>query len=160
MALSIFVMVRSHCMQRWTLAPATSWERPPLAIPAPSLSTFWARSSPVSLRAEEIHIVADNLSAHKTKNVFEFPPGQPNRDQEIHYTPTYSSWLNQVEIWFSKIQRDVIARESSLPQATSPESSFVTSSSITKPHTPFRWSCKNADHRIKPVTQRASDSLH
>ncbi len=28
----------------------------------------------------------------------------------LHYTPTYSSWLNQVEIWFSKIERDVIAR--------------------------------------------------
>ena len=28
----------------------------------------------------------------------------------IHYTPTYSSWLNQVENWFSRIQRDVIAR--------------------------------------------------
>ena len=28
----------------------------------------------------------------------------------LHYTPTYSSWLNQVEIWFSKIQRDLITR--------------------------------------------------
>jgi DDE superfamily endonuclease len=28
----------------------------------------------------------------------------------VHYTPTYSSWLNQVEIWFSKLQRDLIAR--------------------------------------------------
>jgi len=28
----------------------------------------------------------------------------------IHYSPTYSSLLNQVEIWFSKIQRDLIAR--------------------------------------------------
>src|SRR5258707_7903941 len=56
----------------------------------------------------EIHIVADNLSAHKTKNVFEFL--QTNPTVRIHYTPTYSSWLNQVEIWFSKIQRDVIAR--------------------------------------------------
>ena len=26
------------------------------------------------------------------------------------FTPTYSSWLNQVEIWFAKIERDVIAR--------------------------------------------------
>ena len=26
------------------------------------------------------------------------------------FTPTYSSWLNQVELWFSKIERDVIAR--------------------------------------------------
>jgi hypothetical protein len=31
-------------------------------------------------------------------------------DALVHYTPTYSSWLNQVEIWFSKIQRDVISR--------------------------------------------------
>jgi transposase len=29
---------------------------------------------------------------------------------DIHYTPTYSSWLNQVELWFGKIERDVIAR--------------------------------------------------
>ena len=29
---------------------------------------------------------------------------------QLHYTPTYSSWLNQVELWFGKIERDVIAR--------------------------------------------------
>jgi transposase len=28
----------------------------------------------------------------------------------FHFTPTYSSWLNQVEIWFSEVERDVIAR--------------------------------------------------
>jgi len=28
----------------------------------------------------------------------------------MHFTPTYSSWLNQVECWFAKIERDVIAR--------------------------------------------------
>ena len=28
----------------------------------------------------------------------------------MHVTPTYSSWLNQVELWFAKIERDVIAR--------------------------------------------------
>jgi hypothetical protein len=28
----------------------------------------------------------------------------------MHFTPTYSSWLNQVENWFGRIQRDVIAR--------------------------------------------------
>jgi hypothetical protein len=25
----------------------------------------------------------------------------------LHFTPTYSSWLNQVELWFAKIERDV-----------------------------------------------------
>jgi len=28
----------------------------------------------------------------------------------FHFTPTYSSWLNQVELWFGKIERDLIAR--------------------------------------------------
>jgi transposase len=28
----------------------------------------------------------------------------------LHFTPTYSSWLNQVEIWFARIEREVIAR--------------------------------------------------
>ena len=29
---------------------------------------------------------------------------------QLHFTPTYSSWLNQVEIWFSRIEREVISR--------------------------------------------------
>ena len=55
-----------------------------------------------------IHAIVDNLSAHKTKRVTEFLAANPNLS--LHYTPTYSSWLNQVEIWFSKMQRDLIAR--------------------------------------------------
>jgi transposase len=58
--------------------------------------------------ATEIHIVLDNLSAHKTKTVDEFLKANPNL--RFHFTPTYSSRLNQVEIWFSKVERDVIAR--------------------------------------------------
>jgi hypothetical protein len=46
---------------------------------------------PASPKGREIHIVADNLSAHKTKNVFEFL--QANPTLRIHYTPTYWSWL-------------------------------------------------------------------
>jgi transposase len=33
-----------------------------------------------------------------------------NPKVRFHFTPTYSSWLNQVEVWFSKIERDVVAR--------------------------------------------------
>lgn len=57
---------------------------------------------------QEIHIILDNLSAHKTQAVRDFLVAHPN--VQLHFTPTYSSWLNQVEIWFSKIERDVIAR--------------------------------------------------
>src|SRR5277367_2579401 len=59
-------------------------------------------------RGKEIHVIADNLSAHKTPQVAEFLKHHPK--VRLHFTPTYSSWLNQVELWFSKIERDVIAR--------------------------------------------------
>ena len=58
--------------------------------------------------ARQIHIVLDNLSAHKTQAVEGFLAAHPK--VRFHFTPTYSSWLNQVEIWFAKIERDVIAR--------------------------------------------------
>ena len=58
--------------------------------------------------AREIHIVLDNLSAHKTASVEQFLADHPK--VQLHFTPTYSSWLNQVELWFAKIEREVIAR--------------------------------------------------
>src|SRR5579864_7797317 len=45
---------------------------------------------------------------HKTTAVREFLEKNPR--VHFHFTPTYSSWLNQVELWFAKIERDVIAR--------------------------------------------------
>ena len=57
---------------------------------------------------KEIHVIADNLSAHKTQQVQTFLAEHPT--VQMHFTPTYSSWLNQVELWFAKIERDVIAR--------------------------------------------------
>jgi len=59
-------------------------------------------------KAQQIEIIVDNLSAHKAKPVQTWLAAHPR--VTIHYTPTYSSWLHQVEIWFSKIERDCIAR--------------------------------------------------
>ena len=53
-------------------------------------------------------MIADNLSAHKSALVNDFLAAHPKL--LLHFTPTDSSWLNQVERWFSKIERDVIAR--------------------------------------------------
>lgn len=59
---------------------------------------------------QEIHIIMDNLSAHKTKVVTDWLA--EHRNVQIHYTPTYASWLNQVEIWFSMITTQCIRRGS------------------------------------------------
>jgi transposase len=59
-------------------------------------------------RRREIHLVLDNLATHKTQRVRTFLAGHPQ--VHLHFTPTYSSWLNQVELWFAKIERDLLAR--------------------------------------------------
>jgi transposase len=59
-------------------------------------------------RGKDIHVIADNLSAHKSRPVQEFLDS--HQKVHLHFTPTYSSWLNQVELWFAKVERDVIAR--------------------------------------------------
>ncbi len=59
-------------------------------------------------RRRAIHLIVDNLSAHKTTAVQRWLATHPR--VTMHYTPTYSSWLNQVELWFAKIERDCIAR--------------------------------------------------
>jgi transposase len=56
----------------------------------------------------QVHVILDNFSTHKTDLVKSFLVQHPNVN--LHFTPTYSSWLNQVESWFSKLQRDVIDR--------------------------------------------------
>jgi transposase len=96
----------------------------------------------------QIHVIADNLSAHKTRKVFEFLEADPA--VRIHYTPTYSSWLNQVEIWFSKIQRDVISRGvfTSVKDLASKLMRYIRN--YNKTATPIRWIYKNVDHRINP----------
>jgi len=57
-------------------------------------------------RGKKLHIIADNLSVHKNKEVKKWLEGK--RKIKIHYTPTYSSWLNQIEIWFNILTKDVI----------------------------------------------------
>jgi hypothetical protein len=48
-------------------------------------------------RCKEIHVIADNLSAQKTAQVSDFLEAHPA--VHLHLTPTYSFWLNQVELW-------------------------------------------------------------
>ena len=55
-----------------------------------------------------MHVILDNFSTHKTDLVKRYLEQHTN--VTLHFTPTYSSWLNQVESWFGKLQRDVIDR--------------------------------------------------
>jgi transposase len=99
---------------------------------------------------QQIHIIADNLSAHHTSRVWEFL--ERNRNVRIHYTPTYSSWLSQVEIWFSKIQRDIIARGifRSVKDLANKLMTYIRR--YNKKAKPFKWTYRSAERRINPVS--------
>jgi transposase len=104
-------------------------------------------------KGKEIHVILDNLSAHKTKKVAAFLERHPQL--HLHFTPTYSSWLNQVEIWFSKIERDVIARGifSSVKDLARKLMRYIRA--YNKAPKPIKWIYRNPKHRItteSPVT--------
>src|SRR5689334_14804815 len=96
--------------------------------------------------AREIHIVLDNLSAHKTPAVDQFLAEHPK--VRFHFTPTYSSWLNQVELWFAKIERDVIRRGvfTSVADLGNKLRKYIRA--YSKSAKPFRWTYTDATHRI------------
>ena len=97
-------------------------------------------------RRRAIHVIVDNLSAHKTQQVRTFLAAHPR--VRLHYTPTYSSWLNQVELWFSKIERDVIARGifTSVPDLRRKLMRYIRH--YNKTAKPFRWSYADPTRRI------------
>jgi len=56
----------------------------------------------------DIHLIVDNYSTHKHRRVKQWLASHPR--YHVHFTPTYSSWLNQVEIWFNRITQQAIRR--------------------------------------------------
>jgi len=61
-------------------------------------------------RAYEVHLIVDNYATHKHPKVRTWLAQRPR--YQMHYTPTYSSWLNQVERWFGLITQRAIRRGS------------------------------------------------
>ena len=97
-------------------------------------------------RHREIHIIADNLSAHKTAKVMAFLEAHPN--VALHYTPTYASWLNQVELWFAKVKRDLLGRGvfTSVTDLARKLRRFITK--YNERAKPVRWAYADPSRRI------------
>ncbi len=57
---------------------------------------------------KQLHIVLDNLSAHKTKDIQKWLKNNPR--VHFHFTPTSASWINAVEGWFSQLERRALYR--------------------------------------------------
>jgi transposase len=99
-------------------------------------------------KGKEIHVIAYNLSAHKTQQVDAFLSSHSN--VHMHFTPTYSSWLNQVELWFAKIERDVIVRSvfTFIPDLKRKLMRYIRQ--YNKQPKPVKWKYFDSTRRITP----------
>jgi len=104
----------------------------------------------------ELHVILDNLSAHKTKAVEAWLAA--HRHVRFHFTPTYSSWLNQVELWFAKIERDLIARGIFTSVSDLRKKLVQYIKLHNKTAQPFQWTYSNPKHRVRAI--RNSDVRH
>ena len=85
----------------------------------------------------DVHVIMDNYSTHKHAKVRSWFAHRPR--YHLHFTPTYSSWLNQVETWFGIITRKTIRRGSfrSTKELAEKIDQFV--KSYNKSSKPFVW---------------------
>jgi putative transposase len=108
----------------------------------------------------DIHLIVDNYSAHKHARVKAWLARRPR--WHIHFIPTYSSWLNQVERFFSLITEKAIRRGSfrSVKELVGQIDHFVTH--YNKSCKPFIWTA-TADavlQKLERLTSRISGTGH
>lgn len=86
----------------------------------------------------ELHIILDNLSAHKTQAVQDWVSSHPRI--HLHFTPTSSSWLNAVEGWFAQLERRALYRGvfTSVPELKVELERFIKVHN-TESAKPFKW---------------------
>ena len=108
----------------------------------------------------EVHLVVDNYATHKHPRVRTWLAQRPRF--HMHYTPTYSSWLNQVERWFGLITQRAIRRGSfsSVKDLVQKIDRFV--QHYNRTHRPFVWTA-TADsilQKIARLCSRISGTAH
>ena len=86
----------------------------------------------------DLHVVLDNYAAHKTVQVRRWLARHPR--WHIHFIPTHSSWLNQVERFFAKITQQRIRRGSfrSVAELRTSIIGYINAHNLQPK--PFRWS--------------------
>ena len=111
-------------------------------------------------RKLDVHVIVDNYATHKHATVKRWLALHPR--WHVHYVPTYSSWLNQVEIWFNHITQKAIRRGTfkSVKDLIEKIEQYVRAYN-THAH-PFVWTA-TADSilaKIQRLTQAISETAH
>jgi putative transposase len=102
----------------------------------------------------DVHLIVDNYANHNHPKVRTWLAQRPR--YQVHYTPTYSSWLNRAERWFALITQRVIRRGSfrSVKELVEKIDTFI--QQYNRSHQPFVWTA-TADSmlcKIAPLCSR------
>lgn len=108
----------------------------------------------------DVHLVVDNYATHKHARVKRWLAARGR--YHVHFTPTYASWLNQVETWFNIITQRAIRRGTfrSVKQLTQRIDAFV--QKYNAKTQPFMWAA-TADsilEKIGRLCERISGTQH
>ena len=108
----------------------------------------------------DVHLILDNYATHKHTKVRAWLAARPRF--HLHCTPTYSSWLNQVERWFGLITQQAIRRGSfkSVKELIAKINHFV--QNYNRNSKPFAWtaSADSIFQKLARLCSRISGTQH
>jgi transposase len=108
----------------------------------------------------DLHLVLDNYATHKTPAIQQWLLRHPRF--HLHFTPTYSSWLNLVERWFAELTNRKLRRSAHRSVAALEADMAAWIEAWNNDPKPFVWT-KTADEILATVAaycQRINDSAH
>lgn len=104
----------------------------------------------------DVHVVVDNSSIHNAPTVRRWLKAHPRF--HVHFTPTYSSWMNLVERWFAKLTNEAL-RRGSHASVLELKDAIQTYLDVTNEEPkPFVWT-KTADEILAKVARHAQRLL-
>jgi transposase len=104
----------------------------------------------------DIHLVMDNYATHKAPKIKAWFARRPR--YHLYFTPTYASWLNQVERWFALLSERQIRRgvHRSVTELEEAVAAFIVHHNATP--RPFRWT-KSADDILQSIARFCQRTL-
>ena len=108
----------------------------------------------------EVHLVLDNYGTHKTPLIHRWLLRHPRF--QLHFTPTYSSWINQVERWFALLTEKQLRRGTHRSTRALEDAIRLYLALHNEASTPFVW-VKTADEILANIARfclRTSEAGH
>ena len=109
-------------------------------------------------RGLDIHVVLDNLSAHKAPEVTAWMAKPRQKRWHLHFTPTSSSWLNLVEQWFRELTERRLRRGSFMSLEHLTTAITIWADAWNSDPKPFIW--RAAAEQIIEKVARGRDALN